>query len=251
MLKRRLILAAFVCALVLTLKAIPAHAQEPTYFTYVSEWAVPRGQWAAFEKERDQQNATLGRLVADGTLVAWGSDRTYVHAEEGYTHEDWLIATSRANILKALETLRAGATGPAFASVTKHRDSFLHTLAHGGKTSSGATGYLRVAAWQAKPGEAEALEAHVMKYIKPVLDADVASGAILMYNFDVEDVHTDAPGLYDLAAVYPNAEAIDKFFADLAARSKENPAVGQTLQSLTVQKEHRDDLSRVTSYQHK
>ncbi|HJY82317.1 MAG TPA: hypothetical protein VKK81_14700, partial [Candidatus Binatia bacterium] len=138
-----------------------------------------------------------------------------------------------------------------FTAVTKHHDLLLHTLAHGGKTSSGATGYLRVAIWQAKAGEADALEAHVLKYIKPVLDADVANGTILMYNFDKEDVHTGEPGAYDLAIIYPNGGAIDRFFADLAAAQKENPSVGQVLNSLTVGEAHRDIFSRVTTYQHK
>ena len=51
----------------------------------------------------------------------------------------------------------------------------LETLAHGGKTSSGATGYVRVTFWQAKPGSEQALEGYVMKTVKPVLDAAVAS----------------------------------------------------------------------------
>ena len=253
MLKRTFTVLAltFASALALAFQAPPAQAQDQTYYTYVSEWAVPRAQWAAFEKESAQSNSINQRLVADGTIIDWGTTTNYVHTEDGYTHADWFTATSRAGILKALETLRPTATGGAFTAVTKHRDYFQHTLVHGGKTSSGATGYLRVAAWQAKPGEGDALVEHFKKYLQPTLDSEVADGTVLMYNFDTEDIHSDAPGAYFLAVVYPSGEAIDKAYARLQAGSKENPAVGQMIQSLTVTEAHRDSLGKVTSYQHK
>jgi hypothetical protein len=253
MLKRTFVVLAFAFALALglALQATPAWAQDQTYYTYVAEWAVPRSQWAAFEKESGQSNSTMQRLVADGTIIAWGSDVNYVHTEDGYTHTDFFVSTSRAGILKALETLRASGTGGSYNSVTKHGDLFLHTLVHGGKTSAGATGYLRVAFWQAKPGQGDALTEHIKKYVQPVLDSEVADGTILMYNFDTEEIHTDAPGGYNLAIVYPSAEAMDKAYARLAADSKQNPAVGQVIADLTVSEAHRDSLSRVTAYQHK
>ena len=89
-----------------------------------------------------------------------------------------------------------------------------------------------------------------MKSVKPVLDAAVASGTLLMYNFDKEDVHSDAPGGYNLALVFPNGAALDKFFNDLAAAGKSDPTVGEVLDNLTVAKEHRDALSRLTAYGH-
>jgi len=248
--KYALAAAAFVWVIALGL-ATPAAAQDQGYYTYVSFWAVPRSDWAAFEKQEQTSSSTLQKLVADGTIVAWGDEAARVHDEDGYTHADWFTATSRTALLKALEIEWGSATNAAFVATTKHHDVFLHTLAHGGKTASGATGYIRVTFWQAKPGAAEALEAHVMKYLKPMLDADVENGTILMYNFDKEDIHTAEPGGYNLAIVYPNGEAIDKFFANLAAAEKENPTIGQVLDSLTVAEAHRDSFGRVTAYQHK
>jgi len=253
MLKRIGIVFACVFALALgiALQAAPAWAQDQTYYTYVSEWAVPRAQWAAFEKERDQSNSTMQRFVADGTIIAWGNDANYVHTEDGYTHEDFFVTTSRAAVLKALDALRPPATGGAFTSVTKHRDYFMHTLAHGGKTSSGATGYLRVVNWQAKPHEGDALVALVKKYIVPELNAQIADGTVLMYNFDEEDIHTDAQGAYFLAMIYPSGEAVDKAFSRLVGDLKETPAVGELISNITVGEAHRDSLAKVTAYQHK
>jgi hypothetical protein len=251
--KRLFTAGSVMCAIALGLAFLsaPAAAQDQGYYTYVSLWGVPRSQWAAFDKQEEATAATMQRLVADGTVVAWSNQAARVHQEDGYTHSDAFIASSRAGLMKALETLYATAANPAFAAVTKHHDLLLHTFAHGGKTSSGATGYLRVTLWQAKAGQEDALEAHLLKYIKPRLDDDVENGMILMYNLDKEDVHTVQPGAYDLAIIFPNGEAIDKFFAELAAAQKENPTVAQVLNSLTVGEAHRDTFWRVTAYQHK
>jgi hypothetical protein len=254
MLKRFLTIASLACAVMLSLAFVPAPAaaQDQGYYTYVSQWAVPRAQWEAFEKQEHESDATMQKLVADGTIVDWGSLATRVHTEDGYTHADFFTATSRANLLKALEVEWQGATNAAFVSTTKHFDMFLHTLAHGGKAApAGSTGYLRVTFWHAKPGAADALQGYVMKTVKPVLDAAVENGTILMYNFDEQDVHTDAPGAYNLAIAFPSGEAMDKFFNDLAAAGKQDPTVGDVIESLTIAKDHRDSLGRITAYEHK
>ncbi len=231
------------------LVARPVRAQEQAYYTYVSHWAVPRSQWAAFAKEEEASKATMQKLIADGTIVAWGTTEARVHQEDGYTHAEWFTATSRAALLKALEVEMASATNPSFVAATKHHDVLLHTFGHGGKTSPVAEGYLRVTMWKAKPGQGEALQAHLTKYLKPMLDSSVADGTILMYNLDEEDVHTSEPGAYNLAIIFPNGAAIDKFFAGVAQTEKQNPAVGQVLDSLTVEEAHRDTFSKVTAFQ--
>jgi hypothetical protein len=254
MLKRLFTVVLLACTVMLGLAFLPAPAaaQDQSYFTYVSEWAVPRAQWSAFENQEKAYDATMQKLVADGTIVDWGDVAVRVHTEDGYTHADWFTATSRANLLKALEVVWAGAANAAYVATTKHQDFFLHTLAHGGNTApAGTTGYLRVTFWQAKPGAEDALEGYVMRVVKPVLDNDVANGTILMYNFDAEDIHTTRPGGYNLAMLFPNGEMMDKFFAELAAAEKQNPSVGEVLEHLTVEKDHRDSLSRVTAYEHK
>ncbi|HEY6488195.1 MAG: hypothetical protein WCC26_18055 [Terracidiphilus sp.] len=254
MFARFLTTASLGCAVVFSSVSlsIPARAQDQSYFTYVSEWAVPRAEWANFEKQDKQDDATMQKLVADGTLVSWGDTITRVHEDGGYTHAEWFTATSRANLLKTLELISGSAsTTPALISATKHEDNFLHTILHGGKTSNGATGYLRVVYWQAKPGAAEALEAHVKTVLKPMLDQDVANGTLLMYNFDAQEIHTYAPGGYNLALLFADGASIDKFYSELEAAEKQNPSAGDILDNLTVEKEHRDTLSWVSAYQHK
>jgi hypothetical protein len=253
MLKRHLTILGLAFALAggMLMMPTPAAAQQgQDYYTYVSEWAVPRAQWAEFEKQQEASIPRMKKLVADGTIVAWGNIATRVHQEDGYTHADWFTATSRANLLKALEEAWTTATNSSFVAATKHYDLFLHTFAHGGKTVPSATGYLRVGFYHAKPGEADAVETLMTKDIKPFLDSAVASGTLLMYNLDEEDIHTSEPGGFNIALLFPDAAAMDKFFSDLAANQKANPAIGLALAGLTVNKDHRDGLDRVTAYQH-
>ena len=254
MITRLVTIASLGCAILFSPSGASAQAsgQDQNYYTYVSQWAVPRGDWAAFEKEEKADEAIMQKLVSDGTIVAWGDEAARVHTVDGFTHADWFTATSRANLLKALEQLYANATNASFVATTKHADLFLHTLAHAGKTApAGTTGYLRVTFWQAKPGSGDALAGYVKSVVKPILDRDIANGTLLMYNFDEEDVHSTGPGGYNLALLFPDGASIDKFFDELAAAGKQDGTPEAVLDSLTVAKDHRDDLGRVTAYQHK
>src|SRR5437868_7985673 len=162
MFKRFLVIACMGCAAMLSPVWLSAQTatQDQSYFTYVSQWAVPRAEWANFEKQEKDDDALMQKLVADGTIIAYGDSTSRVHTEDGYTHADWMTATSRANLLKALEETFKTASNAAFVGTTKHYYLILRTLAHGGKPASGATGYLRVVFWQARPGAEDALEAH-------------------------------------------------------------------------------------------
>lgn len=230
----------------------PAAAQEgQQYYTYVSQFQVPRAQWAAFEKQQQADAASQKKLVADGTLVDFGEIATRVHTPDGYTHADWMTASSRENLLKALEQEWSTATNASYVASTKHQDLFLHTIAHGGKTASDATGYLRVGFYRAKPGHEGDFAELLTKKVKPLLDSAIADGTLLMYNLDTEDIHTSAPGAYNMALLFPDGAAMDKFFSALAAGQKSDPSVSQLLDALTISKEHSDSLGRVTAYGHK
>lgn len=252
---RFMAVAGLVCALaagmLLTPKAALAQDQGQTYYTYVSVWAIPRAQWAAFAKQDESNIAKMKQAVADGLLVAWGNEAIRVHQEDGYTHADWFTATSRENLLKVLEGQYTTATNPSYVAATKHHDLFLHTIAHGGKSVSDGTGYLRVAFYQAKPGQSDALAGLLMGKVKSFLDSEAVKGNLTLYNIDVEDIHTSAPGGYNLAVLFPDGAAMDKFYSDFGAMEKSDPATGLAFASLTAEKDHRDDFGRVTAYQNK
>ena len=251
--KRFLAVLALTFALAASCLVFPNTAsaqQQQEYYTYVSQWAVPRAQWADFDKQQASDIPMMKKLVADGTLVDWGDLDVRVHEENGYTQASWMTATTRANLLKALELIWAGATNASYVAATKHEDYFLHTFAHGGKSASDATGYMRVGFYQSKPGASDAVRGLMTKDIKPFLDSAVADGTLLMYNLDEQDIHSAAPGAYNMALLFPDGAAMDKFFSNLASMSKSDPTVGEILDSLTVAKDHRDSLGRVVAYQH-
>jgi hypothetical protein len=251
--KKRLMILGVVCALALSWLGAPspARAQEATHYTFVSFWAVPRAQWGDFEKSEADTTAILEKMVADGTLVDWGAASSVVHTEDGYTHSIWFTSASQAGIMKTLDALQSPSRSAQLSAATKHRDYFQHTIAHGGKTARTNSGYVRVAAWQAKPGRGDDVEEFFKKYIQPDLDAGVADGSVLMYNFDTETIHTDAPGGYFLAVAYANGDGLDKAAAALAKHAKEDPAAGEGFGSMLETKEHRDELMRITGFQHK
>lgn len=245
------LVSALAAGMLLTPQAAVAQGEGTTYYTYVSQWTVPRAQWAAFAKQDEAGAAKMKQAVADGLLVAWGNEETRVHQSDGFTHAEWFTATSRENLLKVLEQQWAGATNASFVAATRHADLFLHTIAHGGKSGASGTGYLRVAFYQAKPGQSDELESILMSKMKTFLDSEAAKGNLTLYNIDEEDIHTDMPGGYNLAVLFPDGAAMDKFYSDFAALEKSDPTTGQAFASLTVAKDHRDDFGRVTAYQNK
>lgn len=245
------LVSALAAGMLLTPKAAVAQDQGQTYYTYVSQWAVPRAQWDAFAKQDESSVAQMKKDVADGLLVAWGNEVTRVHTSDGFTHSEWFTATSRENLLKVLEVQWTGATNASYIAATRHADLFLHTIAHGGKAGATGMGYLRVASYQAKPGAEDALEGLLMGKVRVFIESEVSNGNVTLYNIDKEDIHTDMPGNYDLAMIFPDGAAMDRFYADFDAIGKSDPTVGAAFDNLTVAKDHRDDFGRVTAYQNK
>ncbi len=245
------LVSALAAGMLLTPKTAAAQGEGATYYTYVSQWAVPRAQWAAFAKQDESSVAQMKKDVADGLLVAWGNETIRVHTSDGFTHSEWFTATSRENLLKVLEDQWNGATNASYVAATRHADLFLHTIAHGGKAGASGTGYLRVASYQAKPGAEEALEGLLMGTVKAFIESEVSKGNVTLYNIDKEDIHTGMPGNYDLAMIFPDGAAMDRFYTDFDAIGKSDPTVGTAFDNLTVAKDHHDDLGRVTAYQNK
>jgi len=223
---------------------------ESPLYTYVHFWGVSRDRWGEMNKNTEEENKILQRLVADGTLVSWGATESVVHQEDGYTQSGWFQATSLANILKTLDTLRSSAQASVLVGA-KHKDYLMRTLMHGGKTADLKGGYLQVGFYQTKPGADQEWMGLVRQYIKPGLDQMLADGSITMYNIDAEQIHTDAPGMHAVAIVVPDGTSLDKLAGFIPALMMKNPGIGLSLESLSVGEAHRDILERVIAYQHK
>lgn len=242
----------------LMLSVAPTEAQtankqeKPPLYTYVSEWAVPRAMWADYQKMQTTENDSMTKLVADGTLVAFGSFSVLNHQEGQPTHGSWFSATSMANILKVLEGLRSGpdATGPVF-SASKHWDYILQSRDYNAHAGTFKNGYLRVGNWKYKAGASDP-DGKIMKAtMVAMLEKLLADGALHAYQVDEESVHSNDPNGFYLAIVTNGAEGLDKFYASLEDTQKNNPASMAGFGSLLDEAGHRDTLSHVDTMTHK
>lgn len=254
--KRFAFLMAVLCAAVILPLTASAQQAEPSTYTFVAEWAVPRDKWddfsAGFEKV---SKPILERLSANGTLVSWGSFTSVVHLDGEMTHGTWFAANSIAAIERARTEL-IKAPNPAMAPATKHRDYFLRSIARGSRTAGPASGYLWVSSSVVQPGKGQDWRAHWDKYSKGVYEQLLKDGVITWYAIDVEQVHTEGSGLRFVVYVTPNADGVDKVNAAFTAANQkrsqeERQAIGSALGDLTVAGSHRDSFAWVSQYWHK
>lgn len=237
------------------LSASPARAQagdkeKPAMYTYVAEWAVPRGDWAAYEKATSGDKQYFDKLIADGTIAAYGTFKTLVHQEGAPTHGDWWTATSMANLMKALTGLMTRTTSGDENKVlagAKHWDYVITSRNYGYHAGTYENTYLRVGSYRVKPGESEAANKAISSYIVPILEKLLAEGAIHFYSIDREVIHTGDPGEVDAVVITNGAEGLDKFYAALEAAGKATPTGSMAFASVTDSTAHRDELALTTA----
>jgi len=220
--------------------------KQPVVYTYVSFFGVPRAQWGAYEKSAASERKVFDSLLADGTILSYGDGAMEVH--EGLnapTHVGWFSSSSMAGLMKALATLRSSAPTASDIAYTMHSDAITMSTMYNGKGSSADNGYVLVQDWTPKPGHAEEFQDLLTKYRKPSLDAAVANGTLSGYSVEEDLIHTETPGTYTLIAVFPNAAAMDKFYAEIEALRKTQPLFGDVYSSTVDYAAHRDHLVRI------
>ena len=254
MIKRMLCLSTLclLLASVFAFSAPVARAQQaeaprqPVVYTYVSFFGVPRAQWGAYEKNLASGHKLFDSLLADGTILSYGDGALEVH--EGLnapTHVGWFASTSMAGLMKSLAALRASAPPTSEIAYTMHSDAITRSTMYNGKGGTTESGYVLVQDWTPKPGHAEEFMDLVTKYRKPSLDAAVADGSLSGYSVEEDLIHTDTPGAYTMIAVFPNAAAMDKFYAEIESLHTKQPLFGDVYSSTVDYASHRDHLLRI------
>lgn len=251
--RRSYLLLAVLCVALLAPGVSSAQQAMPDVYTYVAEWAFPPAQWEAFTALWEKNfRPVLERFSADGTLMSWGTYATVVHEPQGMTHGLWFQANSIAALERVRTELVKSASDPVFATAVRHRDYLLRSLVHQGRSSKPGAGYLGVASFMVKPGQGEAWRQLWDKHVKPTYDQLLANGTITLYQLDVEQVHTEDPGLRFIAYVAPNAEAVDKVRAAIGAMfGGWAPEVFVAFGEAASIQAHRDFFARVVTYWHK
>jgi hypothetical protein len=221
-------------------------AKQPVVYTYVSFFGVPRAQWPAYEKNLASGHKAFDSLLADGTILSYGDGVLEVH--EGLnapTHIGWFASSSVAGLMKTLAALRSAATTSADFAYTMHSDAITMSTMYNGKGGTTESGYVLVQDWTPKPGHVEEFKDLITKYRKPSLDASVADGTLSGYSLEEDLIHTETPGAYTLIAVFPNAAAMDKFYAEIESLHKTQPLFGDVYSSTVDYATHRDHLLRI------
>ncbi len=246
-----------VCVLLLLGSLTQAQQQEPTYYTFVAEWAIERAQWGEFVNNFDRnQRPVLERMLADGTIVGWGAFETVVHLDGVATHGIWWVSRTIAGIERTRTELIRQVQSPALLSARMHRDYFLSAALHKAKAGSGFGGYLSVSSYLIQPGKGQQWRQLWDKYQQPVLDELLASGVLVFYWINTERVHTTDPGLRFVVRGSASAEAEDKVAAAFAAAAgkrsaEENRAISAAFEEVLQAGTHRDFFLRLIAWAHK
>jgi hypothetical protein len=227
-------------------------AEKPLMYTYVSEWAIPRNLWAAYQKTEDADTNAMKKAVADGSLVAFGNFTVLNHQEGQPTHGSWFSASSMADLMKVLEGLRtAPAATDAALVASKHWDYIMQSRNYNAHSGTFKNGYLRVGNFRYKAGANDPDGKIVKATLVVMLEKLLADGALHAYQIDEEAVHSDDPGAIFIAIITNGAEGLDKYSAAIEEMQKGNPAGLAGFGSLIDSHGHRDTLARVSTMTHK
>src|SRR5216683_7609444 len=246
-------LLVIVLAVMLVPAALPQMEPTPIIYTYVSQFQIPRANWAQYAEDTDKNFVPIAqKFMADGTIIGWSTFENIVHTPEGYTHGAAWSSTSIAGLTRVLDELRKGGPRPGQIAATRHEDLLMQsTLYHAG-SASGTSGYLRVVCAMAKPDKPGDYAAALKKYLVPSFEEQFKKGVAMSYGLDEQYVNTGAPSMRCLVVTYPNAEGMDKWATSIGATlGKMSAADRDAFFGSTVPDSRRDIMARLTHYAHK
>src|ERR1700761_878154 len=236
--------------------ATPAVAQtsevkeKPPMYSYISNWDIPRAQWADMAKADEADRATLEKDLASGTIVGFGSDVNLIHSPDGETHDQGWSAMSMAGVIAVLEQFYkdGNSTSPVLSSATKHWDELFVSRYYNWHSGPIKNGYTHVGLYKLKPDASDdAVETISKTLVVPLLEKQLAAGTIAEYEIDMQAIHTNSPGSFLIVYVATNAEGLDKVSAAVEEALKANPLGGAAFGSMTDQSGHRDELVRTNA----
>jgi hypothetical protein len=253
MLRKMIGLLVVVLAAVIAVPiAQPQMEQAQPVYTYVSQFQVPRANWAQFAENTEKTFVpVVEKLMADGTIISWSTFENLVHTPEGYTNGAAWSSNSIAGIMRVLDELRKGGPQPGQIASTKHEDLLMQSTMHHAVSGHWTSGYLRVVCQMAK-GNPEDYSSALMKYLGPTFDEQFKKGVVTSYGLDAQYVNTAPSSLRCAVFTYPNAESMDKWAAAINATfAKMSQADRDAFFGTTVPDSRRDLMARLTHYAHK
>jgi len=223
----------------------------PTVYTFVSQFQVPRANWAQYSEDTEKTLVPImEKSLADGNIVSRSTFEQVVHTPDAYTHGAAWSSNSIAGLLKVLDEIRKNGPRPAQIAATKHEDYLMQsTMYHAG---SGSPAYLRVVCSMAKADKPEGYTAILKKLLVPTFEEQVKKGVATYYSVDEQYVNTSAPSTRCVVITYPNAESMDKWATAInTTMSKWSPAERAEFAGAAVLDSRRDIMARITLSGHK
>jgi hypothetical protein len=242
---------------VLALSSVPMalsqmEQAQPVY-TYVSQFQVPRANWAQYAEDTEKIFDPIAeKFMADGTIIAWSTFETVVHTPEGYTNGAAWSSNSIAGLTRVLDELRKAGPRPGQLASTKHEDFLMQSTMHHAVSGHWTSGYLRVVCQLAKPDKPDDYAAALTKYLGATFDEQFKKGVATSYGLDQQYVNNNAPSLRCFVVTYPDAETMDKWATAInATLGKMSAADREAFFGTTVSNSRRDFMARLTHYAHK
>src|SRR5712692_4920368 len=251
MMKRIAGLLLVVMAVILVPAALPQMEPTPTVYTYVSQFQIPRANWAQYSEDTEKSFVpVVEKSLADGAILSWSTFEQVVHTPDGYTHGAAWSSTSISGLMKVLDEIRKTGPRPGQIAATKHEDYLMQTSMY--RVGSGTPTYLRVVCSNAKADKPGDYTATLKKLLVPTFEEQVKKGVATYYGVDEQYVNTSAPSTRCVVISYPNAEGMDKWAAAISATmAKWTPAERAEFAGSTVLDSRRDIMARITHAGHK
>src|SRR2546429_4864943 len=126
MMKRIASLLVIVLAAMLVPAALPQMEPTPTVYTFVSQFQVPRANWAAYSEDTEKTVVPIAeKLTADGTIVSWSTFEQAVHTPDGYTPGRAWSSTTISGLLKGAAEIRKHGPRHGQIPATNHEESLM------------------------------------------------------------------------------------------------------------------------------
>lgn len=240
-------------AVILVPAALPQMEQAPIVYTYVSQFQIPRANWAQYSEDTDKTFVpVMEKAVADGSISSWSTFEQAVHTPDGYTHGAAWSSNTISGLMKVLDELRKGTPRASQVASTKHEDYLMQTSMYTMGSGTGAPTYLRVVCQNAKPDKPEGYAAALKKYLWPMVEEQAKKGVVSYVGLDSQYVNNQGPSMRCLVITYPNAEGMDKWAAAVNATfAKMSDADREAFFGSTVADSRRDIMARITHSGHK
>src|SRR6266852_5761001 len=113
MMKRIAGLLVIVLAVMFVPAALPQMEPTPVVYTYVSQFQIPRANWAQYAEDNEKTFVpVVEKSLADGSILSWSTFEQVVHTPEGYTHGAAWSSTSISGLMKVLDEVRKNGPRP-------------------------------------------------------------------------------------------------------------------------------------------